>query len=108
MSISVQNGSAHQNHLGVSTSKRPPKPPAATASGGPSFEELYRDCQRYVWHVLRRLGVPEAEREDLVHEVFLNVHRSLHTFDASRPILPWLHGIAFHVAANHRKLVRHR
>ena len=74
----------------------------------PSFEDLYNDELDYVWHTLRRLGAPEHEREDLAHEVFVVVHRRLHTFDARRPLRPWLFGIAYRVLSGHRRRAQHR
>jgi RNA polymerase sigma-70 factor (ECF subfamily) len=72
-----------------------------------SFEALYRTHFGYVWHVLRRMGVAPREREDVCQEVFLAVHRGWSRYDASRPILPWVHGIAFNVARRHQALARH-
>jgi RNA polymerase sigma-70 factor, ECF subfamily len=62
----------------------------------------------FVWATLQRLGVREADLEDLAHEVFLKVHMRLDDYDSSRPIRPWLFGFAYRVAAGHRRLVRHR
>ena len=61
-----------------------------------------------MWNTLRRLGVHEADLEDLAHEVFLRVHKRLDDYDAARPIRPWLSGFALRVASDHRRLVRHR
>jgi RNA polymerase sigma-70 factor, ECF subfamily len=62
----------------------------------------------YVWNTLRRLGVREFDLEDLSHEVFLKVHARLADYDAARPMRPWLFGFAYRVAADHRRLARHR
>ena len=59
-----------------------------------------------VWLYLRRLGVPEADVEDAVHDVFVVAHRRYGTYDPSRPLRPWLLGIAFRIAAQWRR--RHR
>ena len=59
-----------------------------------------------VWLYLRRLGVPEADVEDAVHDVFVVAHQRYGTYDPSRPLRPWLLGIAFRVAAHWRR--RHR
>jgi len=59
-----------------------------------------------VWLYLRRLGVPEADVEDAVHDVFVVAHRRYGSYDASRPLRPWLLGIAFRIAAQWRR--RHR
>jgi RNA polymerase sigma-70 factor, ECF subfamily len=57
----------------------------------------------YVYHALRRHGVVESDVEDLVQEVFLVMWRRWAQYDTSRPIRPWLGGIAFRVAYNHRQ-----
>ncbi|HUS33628.1 MAG TPA: RNA polymerase sigma factor [Kofleriaceae bacterium] len=72
------------------------------------FAAVYRDNLDYVWQSLRRLGAPPSDLEDLAHEVFLVVHRKLVDYDTTRPIKPWLFGIAFRVASDHRKKLARR
>jgi RNA polymerase sigma-70 factor, ECF subfamily len=72
------------------------------------FRALFDAHAGYVWNSLRRLGVAEDDIEDLLHDVFLHVHRSLQEYDRSRPIRPWLFGFAFRLASQHRRLARHR
>jgi RNA polymerase sigma-70 factor (ECF subfamily) len=67
------------------------------------FERVYEDQFSYVWSSLRRLGIPERHLEDVAHDVFIVVHRQLDTYDPDRPIKPWLFGIAFRVASDHKK-----
>lgn len=67
------------------------------------FAEIYRDHAAYVWRYLRRLGTAERYVEDLVHDVFVVVHRQLHSYDPTRPLKPWLAGIAFRVGSEHRR-----
>ena len=74
----------------------------------PSFRAVFEQEFRYVWNVLRRLGVAPRDLEDLTQQVFLQVHSQLPTFDASRPLRPWLFAFAFHAASNHKSLARHR
>lgn len=46
-------------------------------------------------HFLHR--VPDADAaEDYTQEVLLSVHRAIHTYDSSRPFLPWLGAILHH------------
>lgn len=73
------------------------------SASSPSFTAIYRDQLRYVWRLVRQLGVAERELEDVVHDVFVTVHRQLPQYDATRPIRPWLAGITFRVASTHRR-----
>lgn len=72
------------------------------------FRELFDAHASYVAASLGRLGVRDADRDDLVSEVFVRVHRELERYDASRPIRPWLFAFAARVASDHRRLARHR
>jgi RNA polymerase sigma-70 factor (ECF subfamily) len=71
---------------------------------GEEFAQLFTAQASYVGHSLRRLGVRDADLEDVTHEVFLVVHRIWPTYDASRPLRPWLFGVAFRVASDYRRL----
>lgn len=51
----------------------------------------------YVWTSLRRLGVGPAQLEDRVHQTFLAAWRRLPEQKPSRPLRPWLFGLAFRV-----------
>lgn len=61
---------------------------------------IYREHFQFVWHTLRRLGVPSRDLPDVTHDVFLVVHRKLGDYDRSRPLKPWLFGIAYRVSAD--------
>jgi len=74
----------------------------------PTFRMLYEQYFDHVWHTLRRFGVAERELEDAAHDVFVVVHRKLHTFDPSRSARAWLGGIAWRVAADTRRRAHHR
>jgi RNA polymerase sigma-70 factor, ECF subfamily len=76
-------------------------PPALDVSA------IYQQHLDYVWHSLRRLGVPERDVPDVAHDVFMTVARVLPTYDPSRPLRPWLFGVAFRVASNHLRLYQH-
>lgn len=58
----------------------------------------------YLCRTLQRLGVGEADIEDLAHEVFLILDRKWQDYDQRRPLRPYLFGIAFRVASRHRRL----
>jgi RNA polymerase sigma-70 factor (ECF subfamily) len=72
------------------------------------FRQLFDQHYDYVWSSLRRLGVHERDLEDVVHDVFLEVHAKLDTYDRTRPAKPWLFAFAFRFASDYRRLARHR
>jgi RNA polymerase sigma-70 factor, ECF subfamily len=79
--------------------------PRATDAAARALDlaEVYRCHAGFVWRVVRRLGVPEAALEDVVHDVFLVVHRRLGEYDGRAALTTWLFGIARGVASNHRR-----
>lgn len=79
-----------------------------TTSGALDFDAVYTLNADYVWLTLRRLGVAEADIPDVAHDVFMTVHRKLGAYDPTRPVRPWLFGIALRLAANHRRSRRRR
>ncbi len=71
------------------------------ASGGVS--KIHAEHASFVWLTLQRLGVSDADVEDLLQEVFVVVHRRLSSFDGSAKMTSWLFGICLRVAAAHRR-----
>jgi RNA polymerase sigma-70 factor (ECF subfamily) len=83
-------------------------PPEPAQDGPWDMDAIFRLEFRYVWNSLRRFGVAERDLEDVTHEVFVRVQDQLELFDPSRPLRPWLFGIALGLATNYRRLARHR
>jgi RNA polymerase sigma-70 factor (ECF subfamily) len=77
------------------------RPPAA--AGLPSFQQIFRSHAAFVWRVLRRFGVAEADLEDVCQEVFLVVHRRLPEFEGRSSLRTWLYEIARRSALAHRR-----
>lgn len=83
---------------------------AASPSHEMSHEDSYAAYRRefdYVWRTLRRLGVHHNDVEDLVHEVFLVLHRRWKDYDPTRPLRPYLFGISYRIAAAHHRRRAH-
>lgn len=59
--------------------------------------ELYRRHVRRVESVARHLLGPSSELEDVVHEVFLELHRALPGFRGDARFTTWLHRITVNV-----------
>jgi len=68
---------------------------------------LFEEHSRYVWSVLRRMGVAEVDVEDVCQDVFLIAHRKLNEFEERSSSRTWIYGICLRVAANYRR-VGHR
>jgi RNA polymerase sigma-70 factor (ECF subfamily) len=67
------------------------------------FQRMYREHLGYVYATLQKLGAPSAHLEDLTHDVFLAAFRQRESFDTSRPLKPWLFGLAFRHMLNVRR-----
>jgi RNA polymerase sigma-70 factor (ECF subfamily) len=65
--------------------------------------DAYQRELDYLLASLRRLGVDAEDVEDLAHEVFLVLRRTWWQYDPTRALKPYLFGIAFRVAASHRR-----
>jgi RNA polymerase sigma-70 factor, ECF subfamily len=81
---------------------------ALVSTGQPSFRAVFDAEHGYVWNTLRRLGVRDADLKDQSQEVFMVIHGLLPDYDPSRPLRPWLFGIAYRIALRYRSLARHR
>ena len=80
----------------------------SSASGSSHFDLLFDREFSYVWNTLRRLGICERDLEDVTHEVFLQIYTHWAAFDPARAARPWLFGFAYRIAADYRRLARHR
>ena len=77
--------------------------PELVSEVAPHFDNLFEAHFAYVYRSLLRMGVPDREAEDVAQDVFVVVHRRLHTYDPERPVKPWLFGIAHHLARDWRR-----
>lgn len=82
-------------------------PAGRTPEPTPDFRRMFDAELPYVLATLRRLGVQPRDVPDLAQEVFVTVHGLLDDYDASRPVRPWLFGIAYRIARRHLALARH-
>jgi RNA polymerase sigma-70 factor (ECF subfamily) len=81
-------------------------PPADVIRKDPVLE-AYRQEISYVFHALRWLGARPQEVEDLAQEVFIALRRSWPRYDPSRPLRPYLFGVAFRVVSMQRRKRKH-
>ena len=71
------------------------------------LSELFREHAEFVWRVVRRLGVPDADAEDVTQEVFLVVAKRLDAYEERGTFRAWLVAIARQIA-QHAQRARFR
>jgi len=67
-----------------------------------AFEALLRRHESRVLRVLRLLGVPPEDREDVAQEVFVRVFRFLRGFKSGNPFAGWVYRIAVNAVHDYR------
>lgn len=86
--------------LAPQKAEKPQAEPPAALDFRTLYERWFDDVSRWV----RAMGGPEADREDLVQDVFLVVHRRLPDFDGQN-VAGWLYQIARHRVRDFRRLL---
>lgn len=66
-----------------------------------AYGALLMDITPALASFLRQRIVDPHEREDVVQDTLMALHRARHTYDPSRPFEPWLFSIARHVLVDH-------
>lgn len=83
-------------HRANASEARPPPVPA-------DFTALYDEHFDFVWANARRLGVPPANLDDAVQDVFLAVYRRLPEFRGEASFKTWLFHFVLRVSATYRR-----
>ena len=73
----------------------------ADRARGADCVHAFRQQFDFVYRCVRRYGADPADIDDLVQDVFIAMWRRWADYDSSRPLRPWLAGIAFRVARCH-------
>lgn len=80
----------------------------AVAGERVAFRELYTRHRASVARLVFRLGLSNAELEDAIQEVFIQVHKSLKDFRGQAKFSTWLHRVTVNVVLMHRRALRSR
>jgi RNA polymerase sigma-70 factor (ECF subfamily) len=73
-----------------------------------AFEQLVKQYERLVLHVISRLVSRKEDKEDICQEVFIKVHKSLSLFAFKSKLSTWVARIAYLTAINYiRKNAKH-
>ncbi len=88
----------------------PPAMPVAPVSGVHQCEDrvgssadVFREHGAFIFRLLRRLGVPDADLDDLTQDVFLIVHRTLDRYEERNHMRAWLYRICVREASRLRR-----
>ena len=91
-----------EHRASVATENLPPS--RAEAPSQLTFEALYDQWYDDVSRWVRALGARDADRDDLVQDIFMVVHRRLPDFDGQN-VAGWLYRIAGRKVRDHRRLL---
>lgn len=73
-----------------------------------AFEELYNEYRDMVARLVRNVAGPRNDLEDIVQEVFLQVHKSIASFQGASKFTTWLYRLTVNVALQYIKSKKHR
>jgi RNA polymerase sigma-70 factor (ECF subfamily) len=73
-----------------------------------AFRQLFLRHRTEVARLVFRMVGPRSDLEDIIQEVFLQVHRSLKDFRGQSKFTTWLHRVTVNVVLMHRRAARSR
>lgn len=73
-----------------------------------AFRELFRQHRGDVARLVHRMLGPSSDVEDVIQEVFLQVHRSVRDFRGQARFSTWLYRVTVNVVLMHRRAARSR
>ena len=81
-------------------------PPLRDHADDAAFRAVFEADLDYVCASLHRLGARGQDVEDVAHDVFLVLFEKMPSLDRSRPLRPWLFGVAMRLLYAHRRKLR--
>jgi RNA polymerase sigma-70 factor, ECF subfamily len=82
--------------------------PGTASATVPSFQAVYARYFEFVWASARRLGVGASAIDDVVQDVFIAIHGSLHTLQRPEALKSWLYSVTRRTVSNHHRAARAR
>ena len=74
---------------------------AVLANAPGAFEQLVRDYQGLVWHIIQRMVRHPDDTRELCQDTFLRVHQCLHQYRHDAALKSWIGQVAYSVARRH-------
>lgn len=75
---------------------------------GEAFAALVAEYRAPVYSYLSRCGIAAADRDDLFQDVFIKIHRAAASYQADRPLHPWVFTIVSNTIRSHLRKRRVR
>ncbi len=82
--------------------------PDPAAQAVPAFKAIYAEYFEFVWSSARRLGVVPAAMDDVVQEIFVVIHRRLHTLEQPESLRSWIYSIVRRTVSGYHRSRRSR
>lgn len=79
-----------------------------TDEAGAQFTDTYRRERRYLLDLVRRLGVPQADLEDAVQDVFVVFHSRFLELERGAGLRFWLSAVAVRICGHRRRSIARR
>jgi len=73
-----------------------------------AFQQLYEKYSPMVARLVRNVAGPREDLEDIVQEVFIQVHRSIASFHGDSKFTTWLYRLTVNVTLQYVKARKHR
>ena len=81
---------------------------SAPDAQAPAFADVFAQQAAYVLGLLGRLGVADADVEDVAQEVFIVIHQKLPAFERRSSLKTWVCGICLRKASDYRRRAHRR
>jgi len=93
----------HDRTLSLGESEGAPRERSAAKREKLDLPAVYAAQKDFVWLTLQRMGIRRPDLEDVFQDVFVIVHKRLHTYSPEAKLTAWLYGICLRSVARHRR-----
>jgi RNA polymerase sigma-70 factor, ECF subfamily len=99
----LSEGSRYNRTLSLGGSEAVPREGSPTTREKLDVAAIYASQKAFVWLTLQRMGIRRPDLEDVFQDVFVIVHKRLHTYSPEAKLTAWLYGICLRSVARHRR-----